>query len=410
MRGLGGLAMRHRDTGCLIVYRMFYRMVCLLAFLALGQAPAWAQRVMPVSGASSTYTLTTGGTVLQVGTADGGRIASLKYQGTELLRTKSMVSGNDLLWGSTLWPSPQAYWTATCKTATNNTCWPPPVALDPNAYTGGLLASDTALSYTGGSDSYTGLRFRKTFWADSRDSVFTNRYHLINTTGAAINWAPWETTRFPSGGMAFWPTGDGPVTGNAAMVQRTRDTLGVTWFTYDSAMTLSGNTKIYADGGPAGWMARIDKNRILFLKKFTDSPVAKKAPATENEIEIYVTRDLLEFEVQGPYNPIPARDSIAWEVQWLVRKLPDNVPIGRNAAMVAFVNQLIAGATTSLAERCDCALPKDKAKVKAQTKALAKALRQPGYVPNLFHRHGLPGRNIQGRALDEKGLHLQVSQ
>lgn len=303
---------------------------------------------MPVSGSGSTFTLTTGGAALQVGTADGGRIVSLKYQGAEMLRTKSMVSGNDLLWGSTLWPSPQFHWTSSCKSAVNTNCWPPPPALDPNAYSGGLVAADTALTYTGGSDSYTGLRIRKTFSAQHRDSSFTNRYHLVNTTGSAITWAPWETTRFPSGGIAFWPTGEGAVTGNAAMIQRTRDTLGVTWFTYDSSMSFTGTAKIFADGGSAGWMARLDKNRILFVKKFTDTPPAKRATNNENEIEIYVTRDLLEFEVQGAYNPIPANDSVAWEVKWFVRKLPDSIAVSRNAALVAFVNKVIAEATVSI--------------------------------------------------------------
>jgi hypothetical protein len=321
---------------------------CAAQLTAWHASTSWAQKVMPVAGSGSTFTLSTGGTSLQVGTADGGRIASLKYQGAEMLRTKSMVSGNDLLWGSTLWPSPQFHWTASCKSAVNTNCWPPPAALDPNAYSGGLVAADTALTYTGGADSYTGLRIRKTFAAHLGDSSFTNRYHLVNTTGSAITWAPWETTRFPSGGMAFWPTGEGAVTGNAAMVQRTRDTLGVTWFTYDSAMSFAGTAKIFADGGSAGWMARLDKNRILFIKKFADTPPAKRATNNENEIEIYVTRDLLEFEVQGAYNPIPANDSVGWDVKWFVRKLPDSIAVSRNAALVAFVNKVITGATVSV--------------------------------------------------------------
>ncbi|MBW8889938.1 MAG: hypothetical protein JF616_19455 [Fibrobacteres bacterium] len=132
------------------------------------------------------------------------------------------------------------------------------------------------------------------------------------------------------------------------LLKQVRDTLGVTWFTYDSSASLSGTTKIFSDGGAAGWMAHVDKGRVLFIKKFTDTPLAKKAPGTENECELYVTQALQEMELQGAYDAIPANDSVAWEVKWFVRKLPDGIAISRNKALADFVTQVVSGATTGL--------------------------------------------------------------
>jgi Domain of unknown function (DUF4380) len=313
--------------------------------LLLCALPVCSEKVMPVSVSTGNYTLTTGPLVLSVGAGDGGRVTSLKHQGKEMFFTK--VAGS-LLWGSTFWPSPQVYWTAACRSAGTKNCFPPPVAIDPNTYTATLWTSDTSVTLTGGADSYTKLRIRKTFSAHSEDTSFTAKYHLINTSSAAISWGPWETTRFPSGGWVFWPTGEGQKTGNAAMVQRMRDTLGTTWFPYDSSKAITSDPKTFADAGAGGWLARVDKDRVVFIKKFTDTPPAKRAPEGENEIELYIQKDLLELEVQGPYGSIPANDSTAWEVRWLVRKLPDNIAIGPNAALLDFVQKAVSNPATAI--------------------------------------------------------------
>jgi hypothetical protein len=223
--------------------------------------------------------------------------------------------------------------------------------MDGSAYTGGLAAADTAVTYTGTADSYMKLRLRKTFSANLKDSSFTNRYHYVNTSSAPITWAPWEDTRFPSGGLIFWPTGSGAPTGNTGLLKQVRDTLGITWFTYDSSAALSGTTKIFADGGAPGWMAHVDKGRVLFIKKYADTPPAKKAPGVENECELYITSALEEMELQGAYDPIPANDSVAWEVKWFVRKLPDGMAISRNRALADFVDQVVSGAATGVRAR-----------------------------------------------------------
>jgi hypothetical protein len=323
-----------------------------LLMLILVAAPR-AEKVAPVSQTSTqTYTLTVGGTTLQVGLRKAARVLSLKYQGAEILHVDS-ANGN-MIWGSTFWPSPQGYWSASCKSSNNTGGFPPPTALDPNPYTGGPAggaAGDTAVTFTGGADSYTHLRFRKTFSADAGDSSFSNRYTMVNTSASPITWAPWEDTRFKSGGISFFPSGTAAATGNAGMIKMTKDTLGTTWFKYDSAAyPVADPPKLFGDCGAAGWFAHVDKSRILFVKKFQDTPASKKAPTGESECEIYTANNkaYLEMELQGAYDPIPANDSVNWTVKWYVRKLPDAIAIGRNSELLAFVNQVLSGTSTAI--------------------------------------------------------------
>ena len=347
-----------------------FNLACSIA-LALPWT-AFAQKAVPAASGSN-FTVTAGGATLQVGPANSARINSLKYQGAEMLYLVS--SGGNILWGSTFWVSPQAYWTASCKSANNASCWPPPAAVDGSDFTGGINPADTAISYTGPVDGYTKLRIRKTFTANTKDSSFTNRYHLVNTSASPITWAPWEDTRFPSGGITFWPTGSGAPTGHAGMLKQTKDTLGVTWFAWDSSASLTGSTKIFADAGAAGWFAHVDKSRVLFIKKFADTPPAKKAPGVENECEIYATPALQEMELQGPYADIPGTDSLAWEVKWYVRKLPDNVALGRNKALADFTAQVIAGSATGLEPRR--AGPREGLEMRYSRRSLEMTLPRP---------------------------------
>ncbi len=325
---------------------------CLLLALTMIPALSQAQKVQPVASGNN-YKLIAGPDTLTVGPAAAGRIRSLKYQGTELL----LASGT-LNWGSTFWPSPQAYWTTACKNTINNGCWPPPVNLDADAtnYTGGLVASDTTVAYVGIADNVatgTHLSFRKKFWANAKDSSFTNHYTMINTFTSSVAYAPWEITRFPGGGLTFYPTGSDTLRGTQALRNMTRDTLGVRWTVYDSATVPAGGTpKIWGDGGTPGWYAHVDKNRVLFIKKFKDTPFAKNAPynTSESECELYMAnaKNYQEMELQGSFDTIPANDSSTWDVKWFARKLPDSVSIGRNSGLLNFVNQVISGSLTAI--------------------------------------------------------------
>ena len=323
-----------------------------LFLMTTGVEQIHAQKSTPVASGTN-FNISSGSTTVQVGPASGARIRSLKYGATELLFTAT--TGN---WGSTFWPSPQAYWTTACRNTNppNNGCWPPPANLDADntTYTGGLVASDTSVNYAGTADNSTHLRFRKIFWSNSQDSTLTNRYFMINATTTPIAFAPWEITRFPGGGITFYPKGTDTLQGTQALINMVRDSLGVRWFVYDSAtIPASGTPKIWGDGGPPGWYAHVDKNRVLFLKKFRDTPRAKNAPAItkEAECELYTAnaKNYQEKELQGSFDTIPANDSVSWDVRWVVRKLPDSVAVRVGASLLNFVNQTVSGLSTPTA-------------------------------------------------------------
>jgi hypothetical protein len=328
-----------------------------LLVLAATTTESVAQRSLPVE-AGGAYTVSAGPLSATIGASRGARIRSLKFDGTELFYTDSS-GGAPTSHGSTFWPGPQAHWTSQCRTNNNNGCWPPPVNLDGNTsaaiYTGGLR-NDSSVSYVSNLDNGTGVRLRKTIWANVKDSSIGIRYHIVNGGSAKSAYSPWEVTRFTTGGLLFWqkdPTDTIKGNGNPglAMIAMVRDTLGTKWFKYDSAtVPTSGTAKLW-DGSTGGWFARVDKSRLLYIKKFTDTPKSKKPPVNENEIEIYSANrsgttggmNLLEMELHGPFDSIAVGDSAAWDVKWYVRRLPDSIPVTANAALLAYVNRVASG-------------------------------------------------------------------
>jgi hypothetical protein len=174
------------------------------------------------------------------------------------------------------------------------------------------------------------------------------RFTLVNTNTVSAAWAPWQDTRIDTGGIYLFPKGTGAPTGDLGTF--VKDSSGISWYRHDANNTLtSGTTKFYADGS-LGWYAHVRPNGVVLIKKFSDTPVAKKAPGVENEIELYSTNkplnnsDFVEMEVQGSYDTIPAGDSITWNMKWYVRKLPDSTAITvGNPAIASFVAKIVAG-------------------------------------------------------------------
>jgi|GEM_PF-4970664 len=325
-----------------------------VATLLLG-AGAEAQRPTPVVLGDG-YKITAGPLEVALAPSRGARIRSVKFDGTEILIQDSAGSPGNL--GSTFWVSPQAHWTATCRSGNNNGCWPPPTQHDGSStlYTGGLVSADNAVSYTGAAHTVTGTRLRKTVWANTSDTSISIRYHIVNTLTTKIAYAPWEVTRLAAGGLTFWAKSpDDTIRGNgtsgAALIAMIKDTLGVKWHKYDSTVSLSGGTPKFWDATSEGWFARVDKSRLLYVKKFVVIPKSKKAPVNENQIEYYTnnnTRSLMEMELQGAFDSIAAGDSIAWDVKWYVRRLPDSIAVTPSAALLAFARATAADRPTSL--------------------------------------------------------------
>jgi hypothetical protein len=333
-----------------------FAFAALAAVTATLATEAVAQRSLPVE-AGGAYTVSAGPLSATIGASRGARIRSLKFDGTELFYQDS--SGSPSSHGSSFWPGPQAHWTASCRTNNNNGCWPPPANLDGSTnaaiYTGGTRP-DSSVTFVSSLDNGTGVRLRKTLWANVKDSSIGIRYHIVNGSSAKSAYSPWEVTRFTTGGLLFWqkdPTDTirGNGTPGTAMINMVRDTLGTKWFKYDSATVPTTGTAKLWDGSTGGWFARVDKSRLLYIKKFTDSPKSKKPPVNENEIEIYSANrsgatggmNLLEMELHGPFDSIAVGDSTTWDVKWCVRRLPDSIPVTANAALLAYVNRIAAG-------------------------------------------------------------------
>jgi hypothetical protein len=233
-------------------------------------------------------------------------------------------SGTDnTTWGSVFWTAPRSSWTPRT--------WPPPTAIDSDPYTGGL--SDNHLVLTGSTDSSMGIGIGKDYSVDGASGWITIVY-TINSTKAA-KWAPWEDTRVPRGGIAFYPAGTtltkGPLTTMTT-------TAGINWFDDASKSASSPDgSKAYGDG-TGGWAAYA-VNGILFLKKFTDTPASALAPS-EGEVDIYPGAGFLEFEALGPYTSLAAGGNLLWTIQWRVAMIPSSVTVSvGSTTLVDFANQ-----------------------------------------------------------------------
>jgi hypothetical protein len=236
-------------------------------------------------------------------------------------------SGTDnTTWGSVFWASPRSAWTPET--------WPPPAAWDANPYTGG--PSGTHLVLSGSADPGLGLAMSKDYSVDPASGWISIRY-TINAT-KAVQAAPWEDTRVPRGGLAFFPAGSALSPGPLTITT----TAGINWFddSSESASSPDG-AKATADGS-GGWSAYA-LNGVLFLKKFANVPVSQEAPGGEGEIDIYPGAGFLEVEVQGPYTSIAAAGSLPWSIQWRVAKIPSTVTVSAGSStLVSFAEQQAA--------------------------------------------------------------------
>jgi hypothetical protein len=272
-----------------------------------------------VSG-SNKYRFESGDLVFEVDAQTGARVATLSLAGTDTI----IPSGTDnTTWGSVFWPAPRSSWTP--KT------WPPPAAIDSDPYTGG--PSGNHLVLTGATDSSMGISMGKDYSVDGASGWITIVY-TINTT-KAVKAAPWEDTRVPRGGIAFYPAGTSLTTGPLTTMTTVS---GINWFD-DAAKSASSpnGSKAYGDG-TGGW-ASYAVDGVLFLKRFTDQPASALAPS-EGEVDVYPGVGFLEFEVLGPYTSIAAGGNLPWTIQWKVVKIPSSVTVSvGSTTLVDFATQ-----------------------------------------------------------------------
>jgi hypothetical protein len=197
---------------------------------------------------------------------------------------------------------------------------------------------------TGSENAAFGASVEKDVAADDKSCSIALRYTIKASRPFAA--APWEITRVPRGGIAFFPEGDstrlaaGPL--SPYTTTTTATTPNIVWVddSTKGAPVPAGGSKLIADGadGADGWLAYA-LGDVLFIKKFTDVPPASFARG-EGDIEIYPGSDYLELEVQGAYTRLTGGDSIPWTVQWRAVAIPSTVLVfAGSATLLAFAQQ-----------------------------------------------------------------------
>jgi hypothetical protein len=268
------------------------------------------------------YTIKNATQELNIDPAIGGRITELKLNGINFLTTKSI---HPIFWGSTLWPSPQKIWGG-----------PDLVELDRTLYADTVFGN--TLKMVSKPDPNSGFIFTKEISVNKKLEAFELKYSITNGSDTIKKVAPWEVTRVQTGGLTFFPTGQGLRWGNIAGL--VKESNGISWFNYEPEKIPSKHNKFFSDG-KEGWIAQIN-NGIIFIKYFKDEPKALAAPS-EAEIEVYTNPDktYLEVEVQGGYKTLKPGASLTWSVFWYIKKLPKmDISIG-NQKLIDFVRNQI---------------------------------------------------------------------
>ena len=268
------------------------------------------------------YTIKNAAQELTIDPTIGGRITELKLNGINFLTTKSI---HPIFWGSTLWPSPQKIWGG-----------PDLVELDRSVYTDTVFGN--TLKMVSKPDPKSGFIFTKEISVNKKLGAFELKYSITNGSDTIRKVAAWEVTRVATGGLTFFPTGQGLRWGN--IVGLVKESKGISWFNYEPDKIPSKHNKFFSDGKD-GWIAQLN-NGIIFIKYFKDEPKELAAPS-EAEIEVYTNPDktYVEVEVQGGYTTLKPGASLTWTVFWYIKKLPKMKVETGNQKLIDFVRNQI---------------------------------------------------------------------
>jgi hypothetical protein len=267
-----------------------------------------SKEASPPTKSGSIYTFTFGDISFAVDAAKAGRIASFALAGKNVMTVAKNSEDNN--WGSTFWPSPQSDW-----------LWPPPAEIDPGPYQARVQGASLLLESPVA--PALGLAVSKRFSVDVDRAMVTVVYGIANQAKAPRKVAPWEITRVASGGLTFFPMGEGqPWQGPQALLPlHLAD--GVAWLASETRPA-SADQKVFADGRE-GWIAHVAGD-LLLVKAFADTTPEKAAPG-EAEIELYTDpgRTYVEVENQGAYANLQPGQASSWPVRWFLRKLDASV-------------------------------------------------------------------------------------
>lgn len=289
---------------------------------------------LPVSGQSNAipsvlkdgiYVLNSGNLYMVIDGNTGSRVISLKLDGEEILGSKIE---HPKYYGSTLWLSPEGKWRGQA-------------VLDASAYTNEFFNGEE-LRLKSKDDTVNGFAFLKIFQTNMSDTSIIIKYTITNISKEPQEVAPWEVTRVPTGGLAFFPKRspeDIPVANKRLPVLTTCDSAGFIWYPYDSSLLSS--QKVFIDGSE-GWVAYI-RNKVIFIKKFPVIDPRQAAPGEKN-IELYVNKEntYIELENQGAYRKLLTGNSLSYETKWYARRLPSGLKVETgNRALISYIRSVV---------------------------------------------------------------------
>jgi len=261
--------------------------------------------VLAQSDSKQVFGLKAGNSIIKI-SANGGRIISYKYGEKEIL-TQAKEHEN---FGSTLWTAPQSDWG-----------WPPLDVLDNQEYK--VEKAGNTLKMTSDPDPKSGFQFEKTWQAAENNSIRIE-YLIKNISGKAKSVGPWEVTRVPCGGLAFFPDGGkGKVPESNLKPDLEED--GIKWISINKN-PISDHQKLFSTA-KEGWMAFAFEG-YLFIKQFPDIQPENYSPK-QGEVEIYINKEksYTELENQGAYRLLQPGETIKYIVYWYLVPIPETVKI-----------------------------------------------------------------------------------
>lgn len=264
------------------------------------------------------FEITAGNSVMKI-SANGARIVSFKLGKNEMI---TQIKEHEIF-GSTFWPAPQSDWG-----------WPPYNTLDNQEYE--VEKNGDTLKFTSKPDSISGLQFQKTFSA--KNNKYINIKYLIrNISAKTKKVGPWEVTRVPCGGLAFFPKGEKVKVPKSSLTHNLPK-YGINWVPLQNKPTIE-NQKSFSSAHE-GWLAYSLKN-TLFIKQFLDTKPDEYSP-NQGEVEIYANkeRSYAELENHGKYTILQPGESFSYVVVWSLAHTPKSIiTLEANEKLLAFARK-----------------------------------------------------------------------
>ncbi len=295
----------------------FSYIFCLLLLLSACNRTDNEELEIPkfVSRQGHDFSLHNGFATLTVSPQKGGRVIGLKANDVELLALEPKDAEKVNSYGSVLWSSPQSEWN-----------WPPLASLNTSPYSVGCDSNKTAIVLTSEIEPKTGYQFIKYYSLGDKPETFKMRYKIINHSDQAKDVAVIENTRVNPVGLVFFPKGDTEANSGIFYPLEIQILDGIVWHRFAPEKIGQDHHKLMMDG-KEGWLA-YQKRSYLLVKRFQDV-LANQSPETEREIEIFghTSRSFAEIKHQSALHYLKPGESFEWEVEWQVKKLPEETNI-----------------------------------------------------------------------------------